>query len=95
MSVFNTDYAKEQTTNPSDPADAIANKYAELLFGAGTIGDSSCESACVPMSTDDQIKCQLGCAKSCIQQCDTLPLADKILCVTDCSCKMISGPKGD
>lgn len=95
LSAFNTDYAKEQVTNPTQAGEALANTYAESLFGAGTIGDGSCESSCLSLTGTDQIKCQLGCAKSCIQNCNGLPITDKLLCVTDCSCKMISGPKWD
>jgi hypothetical protein len=93
LSQFDIDYAKTQESNPTQTAAAIANDYAEIAFGEWTIWDGTCESACVPLTGTDQIQCQLGCAKSCIQNCADLPLDDKLLCVTDCSCKMISGPK--
>lgn len=81
------------TINTPNPTATLANDYAEIAFGGWSIGAGSCESACVPLTWADAVQCQLGCAKSCIQTCDSLPLDDKILCVTDCSCKMISGPK--
>ena len=93
QSWFNADYVTAQKTNPATAADVIANNYSEIAFGDGSIGDGACESACVPLAGTDQIQCQLGCAKSCIQNCDGLPFDDKVLCVTDCSCKLISGPK--
>ena len=95
LSWFATDFATIQKNTPSYQAQvqAISNSYASLAFGTGSIGNWPCESACVSLVGQEYIQCQLNCTKSCIQSCADLPLADKFLCVTDCSCKMISGPQ--
>lgn len=91
LSWFTAEYKAVGGTNPGA---SIANTYAEIAFGEGSIGGGTCEAACLSLTGSEYIDCQLWCVKSCIQTCDDLPLDDKLLCVTDCSCKMISGPQG-
>ncbi len=71
---------------------SIANKYAEQAFGDGA--PWSCEYGCKNLSLTGQVTCQLACAKSCIQKCDGLWIQDKALCVSDCTCFMVSAPNG-
>ena len=75
--VINTSLLTQFTTNNPLPsgwstsdswyADAIANAYAEQMFGAAAPG--TCEYSCNSLSLDKQAQCQLACAKSCIQTC--------------------------
>lgn len=73
----------------SDPwyGTSIANTYAEQAFG-------STASDCASLPLGEQAQCELGHAKSCIQNCDGLWIQEKALCISDCTCFMIAGPNG-
>ena len=74
-------------------AQSVANSYAEAAFGEATLW--TCEYSCRNLPLGEQAQCELKCAKSCIQSCDSLTsLRDKALCVSDCTCFMIAGPNG-
>lgn len=76
-----------------DAQDSQANTYAEAAFGSPQAG--TCEYTCQQLPLLQQPKCELDCAVACIQSCDEFSsLTDKAICVSDCTCFMISGPNG-
>ncbi len=74
-------------------ASMVANSYAEQTFGQAAEG--TCEYACNNLPLDKQAQCELDCATSCIQSCTTYTnMQEKALCISDCTCFLISWPHG-
>jgi hypothetical protein len=80
---------EQSVTSPNAAVNSIAFAASQQAFG---IGSTSCETSCLALPAIKQFDCQKDCAKSCIASCADLPLKEKLLCVSDCACFMISGP---
>lgn len=81
-------------TSGTGVADAIANSYAEQALG-GDAAPGTCEYSCNGLPLDEQTKCELKCAGSCIDKCKWLWVQEKALCISDCTCFLIAWPEGE
>ncbi len=67
------------------------NTYVVVDGGASSHACAHCSS--LPLW--EQAQCQLDCVRSCVAWCDSVVwVAEKALCVAQCTCTLISGPRG-